>query len=76
MRHINEHLCLDPNARNLRHTHVSELKDDDAWKVEQVLVDPEEFCDWVAEFAVDLGISRERGEPWLRLVKFGPMAAA
>ena len=68
-----ERLCLDPNARNLRHTYV--LPDDDKqhWRVQQMLIDPDEHNDWVAEFAVDLAQSRAAAEPVLRLSRFGPL---
>jgi hypothetical protein len=36
-------------------------------------VDPEENNDWVAEFEVDLGQSRQSGEPWLRLTRIGSL---
>ena len=74
--HRAEHqgICLDPNARNLRHTHLAQSQEEGHWTVQQVLVDPEEFCDWMAEFDVDLAQSRERGEPVLRLKRIGPMA--
>ena len=52
-------LRLDPEARNLRHTHVEPSDDGGAWRVQQVLVDPE-LNDWMAEFEVDLAASRER----------------
>jgi hypothetical protein len=68
-----ERLCLDPNARNLRHTHLPKPISEGTWLVDQVLVDPEEHCDWVAQFEVDLAASRERGEPVLHLTKLGPM---
>ena len=38
-----------------------------------MLVDPEEHNDWVAEFEVDLGRSREAAEPVLRLVRLGSL---
>jgi superfamily II RNA helicase len=68
-----ERLCLDPNARNLRHTHLLKPLSAGTWLVDQVLVDPDEHCDWVAQFEVDLAASRERGEPVLRLTKLGGM---
>ncbi|HZV37042.1 MAG TPA: DUF3516 domain-containing protein [Verrucomicrobiae bacterium] len=68
-----EHLCLDPNARNARHTYVTVSEDKKFWRVQQMLVDPEEANDWVAEFNVDLAASRAKGEPVLRLVKLGPL---
>jgi hypothetical protein len=69
-----EHLCLDPNARNIRHTYVVPAEDKRTWRVEQMLVDPEEHNDWVAEFEVDLARSSEAEEPVLRLVRLGNLA--
>ena len=43
------------------------------WRVQQMLVDPDEANDWVAEFEVELARSRELGEPALVLVKFGSL---
>ncbi|HAK94694.1 MAG TPA: DUF3516 domain-containing protein [Planctomycetes bacterium] len=68
-----EAICLDPNARNRRHTYVLSPEDEERSIVQQVLVDPEEHCDWIAEFEVDLEQSRARGELCLRLRKMGPM---
>ncbi len=55
-----QRICLDPNARNTRHTYVTPSEDKRTWRVQQMLVDPEEHNDWVAEFAVDLARSRQR----------------
>ena len=66
-----ECLCLDPNARNLRHTYVVPSDDKRSWRVQQMLVDPEEHNDWVAEFEVDLAASRAAREPLLRLRYLG-----
>ena len=66
-----ELICLDPNARNLRHTYVRPSEDKRTWLVQQMLVDPEEHNDWVAEFEVDLGESRKRSEPVLILRRMG-----
>ena len=62
-------LRLDPEARNLRHTHVQPSDDRASWRVQQMLVDPEGLNDWVAELDVDLAASRELGEPVLRLLR-------
>ncbi len=62
-------LRLDPEARNLRHTHVKPAEDGSAWRVAQMLVDREGLNDWVAEFAVDLSASREAGEPVMQLLR-------
>jgi superfamily II RNA helicase len=64
-----ERICLDPNARNIRHTYVIPAEDKRSWRVQQMLVDPEEHNDWVAEFEADLARSRETAEPVLRLVR-------
>ena len=68
-----EHICLDPNARNVRHTYVLPAEAKRTWRVQQMLVDPEEHNDWIAEFEVDLARSRETAEPVLRLVRLGSL---
>ncbi len=68
-----ERLCLDPEARNLRHTYVIPSEDKKTWRVQQMLVDPEGHNDWVAEFEVDLARSRQAGEPALRLRRLGSL---
>jgi hypothetical protein len=66
-------LRLDPEARNLRHTHISPAPEAEKWRVEQVLVDPEMHNDWVADFEVDLAASREARQPVLRLTRIGAL---
>jgi len=68
-----ERLCLEPNARNARHTYVVPAEDKKSWRVQQMLVDPEEHNDWVAEFEVDLATSRQQNEPVLRLRRIGSL---
>ncbi len=68
-----ERICLDPNARNIRHTYVIPSDDKVRWRVQQMLVDPKGFNDWVAEFDVHLDESRIAREPILRLLKIGPL---
>jgi superfamily II RNA helicase len=65
------YLRLDPEARNLRHTYVQ--PSEQSWCVQQMLIDPEMYNDWVAEFEVDLAASRERQEPVLRLRRLGSL---
>jgi len=62
-------LRLDPEARNLRHTSVQPADNRTAWRIQQMLVDPEGLNDWVLELDVDLGASREVGEPVLHLLR-------
>jgi hypothetical protein len=68
-----ERICLDPNARNARHTYVVPSEDKKSWRVQQMLVDPEEANDWLAEFEVDLAKSRTLGEPCLQLRRIGSL---
>ena len=68
-----KYLCLDPNARNVRHTYVVPSEDRKIWRVQQMLIDPEEHNDWVAEFEVDLVESRQAGEPVLKLQRIGSL---
>ena len=68
-----ERLCLDPNARNVRHTYVTPAEDKKSWRVQQMLVSPTGDNDWVAEFEVDLAESKKLGEPTLRLRRIGSL---
>jgi superfamily II RNA helicase len=68
-----ERLRLDPEARNLRHTYVNPSEDGRAWRVQQMLVDPEMHNDWVAEFGLDLPATREAERPVLRLLRLGSL---
>ncbi len=65
---------LDPEARNLRHTHVEPSEDRSRWRVQQMLIDAEGLNDWVLELDVDLAGSREVGEPVLKLLRLGELA--
>jgi len=66
-------ICLDPNARNARHTYIISGEDQKTWRVQQMLIDPEENNDWVAEFEVDLVVSRQHGEPAIKLRRIGSL---
>jgi len=66
-----EWIRLDPAARNSQHTYIAIAEDKASWRVQQMLIDPAEENDWVAEFEVDLAASRARGEPALRLRRLG-----
>ena len=58
---------LDPEARNLRHTHVKQDIEERKWVVQQTLIDPDEKNDWMVEFHVDLEKSRTNQEPFVSL---------
>jgi superfamily II RNA helicase len=62
-----ERICLDPEARNTRHTYISPGEDTKTWRVQQVLVDPAGHNDWAVTFGADLGKSRDSGAPALTL---------
>ena len=66
-------LRLDPEARNLRHTHVEPSGDRARWVLQQTLVDPDGFNDWILGLEADLAASREAGEPVLRLLRLGSL---
>jgi hypothetical protein len=68
-----ERICLEPNARNARHTYVAVSEDKKSWRVQQMLVDPEEDNDWVAEFVVDLAASRALHEPSIQLARLASL---
>jgi hypothetical protein len=67
-------LRFDPEARNQRHTYVRPAEDGRAWQVQQMLVDDEMANDWVAEFVVDLALSREAAQPVIALRRIAPLA--
>jgi superfamily II RNA helicase len=71
-----EGVRLDPEARNIRHTHVQKSEDRRTWRVEQVLVDSEQHNDWMVECEVDLPASREANRPVLWLRGIGPIGTA
>lgn len=68
-----ERIRLDPAARNVQHTYVTPSEDKQRWRVQQMLIDPDEANDWVVEFDVDLAASRDAGEPRLRFVRLGAL---
>jgi superfamily II DNA/RNA helicase len=72
--YLGDHQCvrLDAEGRNRRHTYF--LKDQkDAWRMQQMIVDPEGKNDWVIEFHVNLRRIRECGLPSLSLSGCGPL---
>jgi hypothetical protein len=68
-----ERIRFDPEARNVRHTHVDPSGDGRLWRVQQVFVDPEMHNDWMAEFEVNVPASREANQPVLYLRGLGPI---
>jgi hypothetical protein len=68
-----ERVRFDPEARNLRHTHIDPSGGRRTWRVQQVLVDPAMHNDWMAEFEVGLAASSEANQPVLWLRAIGPI---
>ena len=68
-----ERIRLDPEARNLRHLHVTPSEDGLHWNVLQTIVDPEELNDWVIEMQVALSASREAGVPVMCMLGIHPL---
>jgi len=60
-------------ARNLRHTYVIPSENRQSWRIQQMLVDPEEHNDWMTEFEADLPQSRAANELVLRLRRIGSL---
>ena len=48
-------------------------EDRQRWRVQQMLIDPDEANDWVAEFDINLAESRASGEPSMRLLRIGSL---
>jgi superfamily II RNA helicase len=60
---------LDPEARNARHTHLS----DDGLTLHQTLIDPDDFNDWSLQLSLDRKKSDTRRTPVLHLESLGPI---
>ena len=67
-------LTLDPEARNHKHTYVTQDDDAGLWTIAQVLVDPAGLNDWQATFTVDKALAREEGKPTLKLLGLAAIA--
>jgi hypothetical protein len=63
------HIRLDPEARNARHTHISE----DGLTIRQTLIDPDDFNDWHIHLTLDLEKSNEAKTPVLHLECIAPI---
>ncbi len=59
---------LDPEARNARHTHLSE----DGLTIHQTLIDPDDLNDWSLRLTLDLEKSNETRTPAILLEGISP----
>jgi superfamily II RNA helicase len=62
-----DRIRLDPEARAAKHSRIED-EDPRRWKVEQILVDPDEYNDWSLRVTVDLDRSDAEERPVLVLV--------
>jgi hypothetical protein len=60
---------LDPEARNARHTYISE----DGLTIHQTLIDPDDLNDWCLHLTLDLKKSNETRTPVLHLESIAPI---
>jgi hypothetical protein len=67
---------LDAEGRNRRHTYSVRDPESGEWRLQQMLVDPGEYNDWVLECVVDVAASRAASRPVLTWVRLGPLVAA
>ena len=63
--HTHGLLCLDPEARNLKHTTIEEIPEKKIWRIHQTLIDQEGLNDHSATFILDLAASDENNRPVL-----------
>lgn len=66
---------LDPEARNTKHCYLTVDENGKRWKVEQVLVDADEWNDWSVRVEVDLAACDEKNEVVLVWQGIGPLSA-
>jgi hypothetical protein len=65
-------LRTDPGARKGSFTRI--VPQDEVWKIEQTLVDPDEHNDWQALFELDVEKTRALARPVLVFQGIGPVA--
>ena len=64
-------ISIDQKARGSQYFQVIKTNDLAVWRIQQTRVDPEEHNDWLVEFEVSLGLSREADRVVLKLIKLG-----
>ena len=65
---------LDPEARNIKHTHIEEIPDKKIWRISQTLIDQENLNDHIARFSLDLNFSDLKNAPALIFHGISPVA--
>jgi hypothetical protein len=64
---------LDPEARNMKHTHIQEVPDKCLWRISQTLIDQENLNDHTVIFQLDLKASDENNAPVLSFESIMPI---
>jgi superfamily II RNA helicase len=66
---FDEHAALrvDPQARAPKNTRILS-RDDGIWRIEQIILDPEDANDWALRLVMDVARAREEGQAVLELV--------
>ena len=65
---------LDPEARNIKHTHIEDIPDKKIWRISQTLIDQEDLNDHIAHFSLDLTSSDLKNAPALIFHGVSPIA--
>ena len=67
-------MSFEPEARNLKYTHIEKDEQNAVLQIQQVLVDVNGFNDWIADFTVDIKASKQKGRPDIMLKRIHPAA--
>jgi superfamily II DNA or RNA helicase len=65
-----ESIRTDPRARGTQHIRIDDAVEGH-WRVQQILVDPDEHNDWLLELDIDLALSDEADRAVLTLLRIG-----
>ena len=69
-----ERIRLDPGARASHHTRLTTSDDGTTVTIEQTLVDPDDYNDWVCVFSLSVPEAKEKGEVNLSLLAIRSLA--
>lgn len=68
-------ILTTPQARGTEFTKWDRSAENEGiWRIEQTLLDPEEFNDWSLHLELDLERARKSSQPALRLISLGPIS--
>ena len=67
------HIRTDPEARNIRNTHISRNDKEGIWIISQTLIDADDLNDWSMDFQLSIPDTRTHNWPKMILTHFGPI---